>query len=264
MGNAIKCEGATGAGAMAGTGPGTGAGTGTGGRPRPAAPTYFQLTNDLGVSLILVLPLLIAYQAGLLAIGLRVINGADFVTRIVYPEYGLKGLVIANLSFLAAFLAAIIRFERRNRFRPSLFLPLVVESAAYASVLGTVIVFIMEKSFLLSLSGIDGPLRAVVLSVGAGVNEEIVFRLFLLGFLQYVFADFLGLKDRPAAAISIVVSSLLFSAAHYVGAHGEALALGSFAYRFLAGAIFALIYRFRSFAVAVYTHAIYDIIVLAL
>jgi hypothetical protein len=230
--------------------------------PASASATYFDLTRDLAVSLILVLPLLVVYQVGLFAIGHKAINGADFVTRLIYPEYGLKGLVVFNLSVVAVFLAAIIRLERRGRFRASLFLPLALESGVYASLLGTVILFIMRKSFILGIGGIDHSVRALVLSIGAGVNEEIFFRLLLLGVFQYLFADFLGMKDRPAAVVSVIASSLLFSAAHYVGAHGDPLEVVSFVYRFLAGVIFALIYRFRSFAVAAYTHAIYDILVL--
>lgn len=222
---------------------------------------YFDLTRDLVVSLILVLPLLLLYQVGLFAMGHRVINGADFVTRLIYPGWGLKGLVIFNLSVVAVFLAAIIRLERQKRFRPELFLPLVAESAVYAWVLGSLILFILRKSFILSIN-FDHGFRAITLSIGAGVNEEIFFRLLLIGVLTYIFADFLGLKDRTAAIISVIASSLLFSGAHYIGAHGDKLEAVSFAYRFVAGVIFALIYRYRSFAVAVYTHAIYDILVL--
>lgn len=229
----------------------------------PSAAGYFALTRDVGVSMILVLPLLVVYQIGLFLLGYRVINGADFVTRLVYPEFGLKGLVIFNLSVVAAFLAAIIRFERRGRFRPGLFLPLAIESGLYAWLLGTVILFVMRRSLLLA-TGLPHEGRAFILAIGAGVNEEIVFRLVLLGVLQYTFADFFGLKDRPSAVLAVLLSSLLFSGAHYVGAHGERLELVSFVYRFLAGVIFALIYRYRSFAVGVYTHAIYDILVMVL
>jgi len=35
-----------------------------------------------------------------------------------------------------------------------------------------------------------------------------------------------------------------------------------FTFRFLAGILFGLLFWFRGFAVAVYTHAIYDIVVL--
>jgi hypothetical protein len=229
-------------------------------RAEPGPPGYVALTRDLAVSLILVLPLLVAYQVGLFLLGYRVINGADFVTRVIFPQWGLKGLVVFNLSVVAAFLAAIIRLERRGRFRPGLFPPLVLESAVYASCLGTVILFVMKKSFIMALGGDSG--RALILSIGAGVNEEIVFRLILIGVLNYAFADFAGLADRTAVALAVLFSSVLFSAAHYVGSHGDPLELISFTYRLLAGAIFAGIYKWRSFAVAVYTHAIYDIIVL--
>ena len=99
----------------------------------PAEPTYFQLSRDLAVSLILVLPLLVVYQAGLYAIGYRVVNGADVFTRALYPEYGLKGLTLFNLVVTAAVLVAIIKFERKGRFRAGLFAPLFLESVVYAS-----------------------------------------------------------------------------------------------------------------------------------
>ena len=61
-----------------------------------------------------------------------------------------------------------------------------------------------------------------------------------------------------------VASSLLFSAVHYVGPYADAWTPFSFAFRFLAGMVFAALYAVRSFAVAVYTHALYDVLVLVL
>jgi membrane protease YdiL (CAAX protease family) len=232
----------------------------------PAPPGYVELTRDLAVSLILVLPLLVLYQAGLWLMGYRVVNGADLFTRMIYPEWGLKGLVLFNLGVIAAVLVAIIRFEKRGRFRAGLFAPLLLESLVYASVLGAAIVFLLETARILAVpghgSGVDPSVRAVILSVGAGVNEELVFRLLLIPVLQFVFADFLDWNDRISSVLAVLVSAAAFSGAHHVGAHGEALELASFAYRFVAGVIFALLYRFRSFAVAAYTHAIYDVLVL--
>jgi hypothetical protein len=61
-----------------------------------------------------------------------------------------------------------------------------------------------------------------------------------------------------------LVSSALFSAAHHVGPLGDPLRLGVFTYRMLAGIVFGLIFWFRGFAVAVYTHALYDMYVMLL
>lgn len=232
----------------------------------PAEPTYFQLSRDLAVSLILTLPLLVLYQAGLYLMGYRVINGADLFTRTVYPEWGAKGLVLFNLVLTAAVLVAIIKFERRGRFRPSLLVPLVFEGLIYASVLGTVIIEILRQTHVVSLStvalGQDPSLRAVVLSLGAGVNEEIVFRLALIPVLEFIFGDFIEWSPRVSATLAVVISALLFAGAHHIGAHGEELRLSAFAYRAVAGVIFAVLYRVRGFAVAAYTHAIYDVLVL--
>jgi hypothetical protein len=230
----------------------------------PEQPSYFALTRDLSVSLILVLPLLAAYQAGLLLTRFRLVNGVDFLSRFVYLHWGPKGVVLANLGVIAVFLAAIIRLEKQRRFRPGLFPPLVLESSVYASLLGTVILFLMRTpaaALAVAPVGRGAALASLVLSIGAGVNEEIVFRLALLGVLAYIFGDFLGARDGPAFVLAAVASSLLFSAAHYVGRYGDAFSPETFAFRALAGLIFAAICRWRSFAVAAYTHAIYDILV---
>jgi hypothetical protein len=242
--------------------------------PRPPAEaSYFALTRDLSVSLILVLPLLAIYQAGLLFTQFRIVNGVDFLTRFVYSGWGTKGVVLANLAVIAIFLAAIIRLEHRGRFRASLFPPLVLESGIYASLLGSTILFVMSAPSALlprgapaAAAGGTPPLAmpaiaSLVLSIGAGVNEEIVFRLVLIGVLGYLFGDFFGARERAAFALAAIVSSLLFSGAHYVGRYGDPFEAHSFVFRALAGLAFALIYRLRSFAVAAYTHAIYDILV---
>jgi len=59
------------------------------------------------------------------------------------------------------------------------------------------------------------------------------------------------------------LSALLFSAVHYIGSMGDAFTLGSFLYRFLFGLILNGIYVWRGFGVAAWTHAIYDIMVIA-
>lgn len=235
----------------------------------PRDPSYFELTSDLAVSLILVLPLLAVYQMGLLLTRFRIVNGVDFLTRFVYVHWGTKGVVLANLTVIAIFLAAIIRLEKQRRFRGDLFAPLVLESALYASVLGSVILFVLRSpsyvlagpAFGAADAAIPPAVVRLVLSIGAGVNEEIVFRLGLIGLFRYIAGDFFGAREGVAFAVAAAASALLFSGAHYVGRYGDPFTAESFAFRAVAGLIFAGIYRWRSFAVAVYTHAIYDIFV---
>ena len=65
---------------------------------------------------------------------------------------------------------------------------------------------------------------------------------------------------RPLAIIfAVVTSSLLFSLAHFMA---EDPNWYRFAYRAAAGLVFAIVFLTRGFAVAAYTHTMYDIWVL--
>jgi len=60
---------------------------------------------------------------------------------------------------------------------------------------------------------------------------------------------------------SILVTSLLFSAAHYLGPAADSFTLFSFVFRTLAGMFFAVLFVMRGFGITVGAHAGYDLIV---
>jgi membrane protease YdiL (CAAX protease family) len=96
--------------------------------------------------------------------------------------------------------------------------------------------------------------------LGAGIYEELLFRLILLnlgiGLLAWMRAG------RRASVIGgIVLTSVLFSAAHYIGPSGDPFRWLTFLFRFLAGVFFAVLFRYRGFGIAVGTHAFYDVLV---
>jgi membrane protease YdiL (CAAX protease family) len=69
------------------------------------------------------------------------------------------------------------------------------------------------------------------------------------------------MPPTPATTAAVLVSAGLFSAAHHIGPYGEPFHAGRFAFRFLAGLYFALLYQFRGFGVAAGAHACYDVMV---
>ena len=95
--------------------------------------------------------------------------------------------------------------------------------------------------------------------VGAGVYEEMLFRLMLLPPVS-VCAKRLGAQCGLRIACAVILTSGLFSAAHYIGPHGESFEAFSFWFRCTAGAFFALLFVHRGFGIAAGTHAMYDII----
>jgi membrane protease YdiL (CAAX protease family) len=96
--------------------------------------------------------------------------------------------------------------------------------------------------------------------IGAGIYEEVLFRLCLLP-LCFGFFRLARLEKNWAAVLAILSTSLAFSLAHYVGATGEPFQLFSFAFRTLAGLVFAALFVLRGFGISVGCHAAYDLLV---
>lgn len=225
--------------------------------------------TNLLTSLVLILPLLVFYELGVLFAD--AMNGADLITKGLIRLAGVNGFVAIQLGLVAVMALLAFYLRRKQEFDLRQFLPVLLESGIYALTMGTFIIFVMRD-----VLGIDPQLAAggpvarasffdrLVMSVGAGVHEELVFRLLMMGGLLLLLEKGFKTKRWIAIAIAIAVSSLLFSAAHHIGPLGEPLRVGVFVYRAIAGVIFAFLYQYRSFAIAVYSHALYDIYVLLL
>jgi membrane protease YdiL (CAAX protease family) len=103
----------------------------------------------------------------------------------------------------------------------------------------------------------------MVLSVGAGLYEELVFRLVMIAVVHMILVDLLKMPSLNGAVIAVLVSSLFFSVSHFQGAPWP-WDTSQFVFYSVAGLYFSLIYVFRGFGIVVATHAIYDILVTAI
>lgn len=124
-----------------------------------------------------------------------------------------------------------------------------------------------------------GPFVGFVMSLGAGFYEELMFRVILFGLglkvILLLFAKrkmgLFGPEQRRwdfasvmAALCWALICAGVFSGVHYVGSLGDAFSMQSFVYRFVLGLVLTLIFVTRGFAVAVWTHALYDVWVMVL
>ena len=226
--------------------------------------------RNLLTSLILVFPLFLIYQIGVL-FTLPMLNGADFVTTFLFTSLGLtlKGYLLFLTAVVAIFALTLALLKRKQQFNGRVFLPVVLESTIYALTMGTVIVLLMTKVMgfppRLAVGLPEQNLSTrLVMSLGAGVYEETVFRLGLLGGSIAAFEKLLGMSRWAALVGAFALSSAVFSFAHYLPPTGDTFTFGSFTFRLLAGIVFGVLFKLRGFAVAVYTHAFYDIFVLVI
>jgi hypothetical protein len=166
-------------------------------------------------------------------------------------------------GMLVAYTAILMLLRRHGSFHPHAFLPVLVESTFYALAMGSIILFVMSRvaGLVPHLGiGLTHPVDVLVVSAGAGLHEELIFRVGGVGGLAWLLAGLTG--RRRAWLAALVLSSVLFSLAHHLGPMGEPFQFTAFTYRLLAGAFFAVVYQVRGFAVAAWTHALYDVYVI--
>ncbi|MGD0464307.1 MAG: CPBP family intramembrane glutamic endopeptidase [Tepidisphaeraceae bacterium] len=101
-----------------------------------------------------------------------------------------------------------------------------------------------------------------VLSLGAGIYEEFVFRMILMTLISMVLADLLIVHKSLSNLLMVLISAVLFSLYHYLGS--EAFQLRSFVFRTGAGIYFAGLFLTRGFGVTAGCHIAYDIAIVTI
>ncbi len=223
---------------------------------------YLTRRHDPLTSLLLTIPVFLLYHLGILGIDLR--NGVDLVSTLTFEllNRSLLGYVGVTLGYAAAIAVAAYVLRRRGAIKPAELLPVLGESVFLAILMFFLVGWATNQLFDWQVGPrAMSPLEKIVMAAGAGFHEELVFRVGLFGGGAWLLSRFARLSKVKAGWIAAVVSSIAFSAIHYVGALGDSFQFVSFVFRMLAGLYLVAVYRFRGFAVAVYTHAIYDLIV---
>ena len=109
-------------------------------------------------------------------------------------------------------------------------------------------------------------IASLVTSIGAGIYEELLFRLILICLLMIFFQNLLQLGQKKSIILSIIISATLFSAHHHIvflnGQFSQASPFRwpEFAFRTIAGIYFAILFALRGFGITAGTHAFYDVI----
>ncbi len=99
----------------------------------------------------------------------------------------------------------------------------------------------------------------IAVSLGAGIYEELVFRLLLLATLHVVLVDLLGVKAWLGSTIAVLVAAILFAIYHPLREAGGAIAWRRAAFYVVAGAWLGALMMTRGFGITVGAHALYDI-----
>jgi hypothetical protein len=238
----------------------------------PTQAGYLPATRHPWPCFLFLLPLLLAYEGGVLWLGgtqpeaLR--NGADTWLRWGLEAFGLHQLYWPPVLLAAVFLAwSWARREDRPDDLLGVTTGMVLESVGCALGLWALSrglgPFLDRFGIELSTATPSATQQAVgqvVTFVGAGIYEEVLFRLVLFAGLNWLLRG-VGVPALLAFSLAAGASAALFSAAHHIGPFGEPFDSYVFLFRTVAGLYFAVLFRLRGFGIATGAHACYDVLV---
>jgi membrane protease YdiL (CAAX protease family) len=232
---------------------------------------YWVTSRQPRYSVLFALPLLVLYEAlaaamsGSAFAGVR--NGADVLLKTLFVSLGGRaGVFVFGLLLLGVGAFVVVRDLRSHggRLNSRIFGGMFAESVVYALLLGTVVSLLTAWLLQGPLYTFQAPARQIplgtqlVVSLGAGLYEELLFRVLLVWALVAL-AGRLGWGRPLAVGFGVVGSALIFSGFHYIGPLGDQLTLPSFTYRAVAGLLLSGLYVARGFGIVAWTHALYDV-----
>lgn len=236
---------------------------------------YYLASRAPRYSLFFALPLLLGYEAMAFALpqsetrGVR--NGAEVIFRLFFDAVGGPwGNILfgATVIGIAAWLIATDVRANGPPNRPGYFVLMLLESLVLAALFGfatSVITVRVLTGLHLQAMGIAGAVderTQFMVALGAGIFEELLFRVVLVTLLLRLSKRVMGLGTTASNVIAIIGSALIFSAFHYVGPYGDKPSIASFTFRAVGGVIFSAIFVLRGFGIVAWTHALYDVGVL--
>lgn len=222
---------------------------------------YFHRSTLPLNSLIFLLPLIILYEAGTYYFTTdpsgqteqRII--AFTLMRDFFGYFGATGKYLPAMAVVGILLAWHIARNDPWRIEIGTTAAMAAESALLA------VPLILMGSALMSylpLLAVPHELRGVlVISLGAGIYEELVFRLIAFTVLSLVLGDLLHIPKQWLNPLVVLISAILFAAYHGLG--NEVFQWNNFTFRTLAGIYFGGIFMARGFGITAGCHAAYDI-----
>jgi membrane protease YdiL (CAAX protease family) len=193
-----------------------------------------------------------------------------------FQDFGVVGRFLPGAALIAVLVVWHIFNHDRWRLRPLIIGGLTVEAMVWTIPLVVLIALLQyaagspARAPAAAQALLSGPATMaemswqarLTISLGAGLYEELLFRMIGIAALHLVLVDLARLSDRAGSILAIAISAAAFAVYHDITtATGEFDIIKAFAL-LGAGVYFGIVYLARGFAVVVGVHALYDIFVL--
>lgn len=254
------------------------------GRPRTgsaASRGYAWLSSRPLHVLAFLTPLILLYELGSILYlsdpgrGIIETIGARSILSSFFEAFGGATLYLPGVALVVVLLVWHVLEHDRWTVRPPVLLGMLAEAVLWTFpllVLGLLLSHGQARAAPGAIGFLGGqgadpisqlPWQArLTLSLGAGLYEELLFRLILIAAAHFVLADLMRLKNGTAGVIAAIISATAFALYHDVTPPGGGVDVRLFLFYSLAGLYFASVFVLRGFGIVVAVHALYDVVVL--
>ncbi len=234
---------------------------------RKASPFYQYLNSSRSFhySLILTLPLVAIYELGVLILFknsfFELRNSGEVLLRSLFTSLGLTNPYIVSAILSGLFLIVMIRgyqSEKKPGIHSEYFIYMLIESMLWGSV---IFVFLQLFTQLpLQIMSFEDKLANMNLAIGAGIFEELIFRMVLISAILVILQKGFSLAENWSVVLAITAASIVFAAFHLLM---ETFTPAVFGQRILGGILLGILFKMRGYGISVYSHVIYNLLILA-
>jgi hypothetical protein len=240
-------------------------------KPRELSDKYWDVTHQPLQCLAFLLPMVVAYEAGMaLAHGNGPLDERPRLAaqQLIYWALSLVGFPDVYFYLPGfALVGILLLWHLLKRYPWKVSWPAVGGMAAESVVLALPFLFfnwlIRERQGMQAVVNGENlsEFDSLLLSFGAGLYEELVFRLIAVMALWALFLKVIRWREVTSVALAVVFSSLLFAAHHFQYFGGQySWSTPLFAFYAACGAYLAAVFVMRGFGLAVGCHAFYNVV----
>ena len=231
--------------------------------------SYWNVTKNIYYSLLFIFPMLFLYESmcwiQYFGQSAEIRNGADVLIRQIIFTMGDGSERVYGLLLLIIFFGVMF-FNRKvvenGKLKFTFLLLMIFESLLWC--IGFIIIMSVSGQLLLSIMERNIIPEQFYLAIGAGIWEELLFRVGAIGLSLNFLTKVVGYSEIYSVIIAVIFSAVIFSLFHYLGPFGDNFAYKSFYLRTLAGIFLGSLYIFRGFGITVYTHIFYDMFIISM
>ena len=231
--------------------------------------SYCNVTKNIYYSLLFIFPMLFLYESmcwiQYFGKSTEIRNGADVLIRQIIFGMGNGSEIVYGLLLIIVFFGVMFlnrRVVKNGKLKFTFLLLMIVESLVWC--IGFVIIMSVSEQLLLSIMERNIIPEQFYLAIGAGIWEELLFRVGAIGLSLSFLTKVVGYSGIYSVIIAVIFSAVIFSLFHYLGPFGDNFAYKSFYLRTLAGIFLGSLYMFRGFGITVYTHIFYDMFIISM